>query len=69
MFTGYDGVLCQNDADGCEAITCLEGQQCLDYPAPLVGAECACPEGYVADSDSKCFGKFNWHHVITSFTF
>ena len=57
-FTGYDGELCQNDANGCETIICLEGQQCFDYPAPLVGAECTCPEGSIADSDSRCFGEF-----------
>ena len=62
FFSGYDGEFCQNDANGCEAITCLEGQQCFDYPAPLTGAECTCPEGYVTDSDSKCFGKFTLHH-------
>ena len=53
---GYDGVFCQNDADGCEIVSCLEGQECIDYPAPQVGAECACPVGYVAGNDSKCFG-------------
>ena len=62
FFTGYDGEFCQNDANGCEAITCLEGQQCFDYPAPLVGAECTCPEGSIADSDSKCIGGFKWNH-------
>ena len=56
MYIGYDGEFCQNDADGCETISCLEGQQCFDYPAPLVGAECACPDGYVAGTDSKCVG-------------
>ena len=54
---GYDGELCQNDADGCDIISCLEGQQCYDYPAPLVGAECTCPEGYAPGNDSKCVGK------------
>ncbi|XP_065884099.1 mucin-like protein isoform X2 [Dysidea avara] len=51
---GYDGEYCQNDADGCDIISCLEGQQCFDYPAPLVGAECSCPSGYAAGNDSKC---------------
>jgi len=57
IFTqGYDGEFCQNDGDGCDIISCLEGQQCLDYPAPLVGAECACPDGYATNGDSKCVG-------------
>ena len=55
-FVGYDGEFCQNDADGCEIISCLEGQQCFDYLAPLVGAECACPDGYASGNDSKCVG-------------
>ena len=57
IVTGYDGDFCQNDADGCEIISCLEGQQCYDYPAPLVGAECSCPSGYAAGNDSKCVGE------------
>ena len=57
IYVGYDGEFCQNDADGCDIISCLEGQQCYDYPAPLVGAECSCPDGYASDSDSKCVGK------------
>ena len=56
MYVAYDGEFCQNDADGCEIISCLEGQQCQDSPAPLVGAECACPYGYVSDNDAKCVG-------------
>ena len=56
MHVAYDGEFCQNDADGCEIIPCLEGQQCVDYPAPQVGAECACPDGYALDSDGKCAG-------------
>ena len=56
MYVAYDGEFCQNDADGCEIISCLEGQQCQDSPAPLVGAECACPDGYVSDNDAKCVG-------------
>ena len=58
LCVGYDGEFCQDDADGCETISCLEGQQCFDYPAPVVGAECACPDGYTSDSDAKCVGKY-----------
>ena len=54
--TAYDGEFCQNDADGCEIISCLEGQQCMDNPEPLVGAECACPAGYIEGNESKCVG-------------
>ena len=55
-YIAYDGELCQNDADGCEAISCLEGQACMDLPAPMAGAVCACPVGYLV-IDSKCVGK------------
>lgn len=55
-YIAYDGDLCQNDADGCEAISCLEGQACMDLPEPTAGAMCACPVGYL-DIDSKCVGK------------
>ena len=54
---GYDGEFCQNDADGCDLISCLDGQQCYDYPAPQVGAKCVCPDDYATDSDSKCVGQ------------
>ncbi|XP_065910791.1 mucin-like protein isoform X2 [Dysidea avara] len=53
---GYDGSFCLDDADGCDTISCLEGQQCYDYPAPLVGAKCSCPDGYTASNNSKCIG-------------
>ena len=59
LYTGYDGEFCQSDADGCDVISCLEGQQCYDYPAPLVGAECSCPDGYATSSDSKCVGELH----------
>jgi len=59
LHTGYDGEYCQDDANGCDVISCLEGQQCFDYPAPLVGAECSCPSGYVAGNDSKCVGEYS----------
>ena len=66
FLTGYDGEFCQNDADGCDIVSCLEGQQCFDYPAPLVGAECSCPSGYAAGNDSKCVGECNkiWYQQI-----
>ena len=57
-YIAYDGELCQNDVDGCEAISCLEGQACMDLPAPTAGAVCACPVGYLV-INSKCVGKIN----------
>ena len=57
-YVAYDGELCQNDADGCGAISCLEGQPCMDLPAPMAGAVCACPNGYLV-IDSKCIGKMH----------
>ena len=35
---------------------CFEGVDCMDIPAPGVGAECGpCPEGYMEDQE-KCIG-------------
>ena len=51
----YEGDFCENDADGCAVTSCLEGQICTDNPAPMSGAECTCPDGYIT-IDSKCDG-------------
>ena len=67
LYTGHDGEFCQNDADGCDIISCLEGQQCYDYPAPLVGAVCSCPDGYAVSSDSKCVGKLVIRNVVHTY--
>jgi len=53
----YDGNFCENDNDGCAETSCLEGQMCIDNVAPLSGARCTCPDGYVVD-ESKCAGRF-----------
>ena len=55
-FTAYDGRVCENDANGCNAISCLPGQSCEDNRAPDSGAICACPMGYLV-INSKCVGK------------
>ena len=62
-YVAYDGELCQNDADGCATISCLEGQLCMDLPAPMAGAVCACPDGYLV-IDSKCIGKMHKLQLI-----
>ena len=57
MILAYDGNIYENNADGCDAISCLAGQSCTDNPAPMAGAVCACPDGYNTTVDSKCVGK------------
>ena len=55
--TAYGGEFCEEDRNGCSEIQCFEGVECLDVPAPGVGAMCgACPGGYTGDGE-KCFGK------------
>ena len=57
IFSAYDGEFCEEDRNGCSEIQCFEGVECLDVPAPGVGAMCgACPDGYTGDGE-KCFGK------------
>ena len=57
IFAAYGGEFCEEDRNGCSEIQCFEGVECLDVPAPGVGAMCgACPEGYTGDGE-KCFGK------------
>ena len=56
-FAAYGGEFCEEDHNGCSEIQCFEGVECLDVPAPGVGAVCgACPEGYTGDGE-KCFGR------------
>ena len=55
--TAYGGEFCEEDFNGCSEIECFEGVECLDVPAPGVGALCGvCPGGYTGDGE-KCFGK------------
>ena len=56
MYLAYDGNICKNDADGCDAISCLAEQPCTDNPAPAAGAVCDCPDGY-KEINSKCVGE------------
>ena len=57
VFSAYGGEFCEEDRNGCSEIQCFEGVECLDVPAPGVGAMCgACPDGYTGDGE-KCFGK------------
>ena len=52
----FDGDLCEEDRNGCLDVVCYEGVDCLDVPAPGMGAECdSCPPGLTGDG-SKCFG-------------
>ena len=38
-------------------ISCFQGVQCYDIPAPGIGAACApCPVGYTGDGE-KCAGE------------
>ena len=58
----FAGRFCEEDRNGCSEIECFEGVECMDVPAPGVGAVCgSCPLGYTGDS--KCFGKI----LLTSF--
>ena len=45
------------DLDGCSEISCFQGVQCYDIPAPGIGAACdPCPVGYTGDGE-KCAGR------------
>lgn len=55
----YTGHTCSEDKNGCAEVECFKGVECLDVPAPGVGAECgACDTGFTGDG-LKCSGKFN----------
>lgn len=52
----FSGEFCEEDRNGCSEIQCFEGVECMDVPAPGVGAVCSsCPEGYTGDA-TKCYG-------------
>ena len=54
---GWEGDFCDMDINGCEAVSCPEGSNCQDNPAPQVGANCSdCPVGTEA-IDGKCSGE------------
>ena len=53
----FTGRLCEEDRNGCSEIQCFDGVECMDVPAPGVGAVCgACPPGYTGDAQ-KCYGQ------------
>ena len=59
----FDGRFCEEDRNGCSEIQCFEGVECMDVPAPGVGAVCgSCPPGYTGDS-LKCYGRASKHGI------
>ena len=57
--SGWEGDFCEADVDGCANFDCFMGVDCVDIPAPGVGAMCGpCPQGYLGDG-SKCAGKLS----------
>ena len=47
--------------DGCDEISCYEGVDCFDVPAPGDGAMCGpCPMGFTGDGQ-KCMGTYIWN--------
>ena len=52
----FSGNFCEEDKNGCSEIQCFEGVECLDIPAPGIGAVCgACAVGFTGDG-LKCYG-------------
>ena len=55
--SAFTGNFCEEDRNGCSEIQCFEGVECMDVPAPGVGAVCgACPPGYTGNAQ-KCYGQ------------
>ena len=47
------------DVDGCADLSCFDGVECQDIPAPGVGAMCGpCPDGFNGNG-IKCTGMYN----------
>ena len=54
--TAWEGQFCTVDVNGCTEVSCFQDAECIDAPAPEVGAECPpCPLGYFGDG-AKCAG-------------
>ena len=54
----YEGMLCENDIDGCKENPCQDPSLCEDVPAPGVGFKCTgCLEGYQL-SRNMCNGMY-----------
>ncbi len=63
ILTAWEGRFCADDVDGCRDESCFVGVDCIDNPAPMVGANCsACPSGYDGDG-RKCLGTY-LHTII-----
>ena len=63
-FIAFSGYFCDEDKNGCSEIQCFEGVECLDIPAPGVGAVCgSCATGFTGDG-LKCYGV-RCHYVYT----
>ena len=61
----FTGQFCEEDRNGCGEIQCYEGVECLDVPAPGIGAVCGdCPLGFTGDG-LKCYGKLSAYVCIT----
>ncbi len=62
--SGWEGKFCEADVDGCANFDCFMSVDCVDVPAPGVGAVCGpCPRGYRGDG-SKCAGKlYPFYHT------
>lgn len=57
VYTAYSGRYCDVDVNGCAELSCFEGVDCEDIPAPGVGAVCGpCPDGYDGSNGMKCTG-------------
>ena len=56
-FSGWEGLLCDIDEDGCVDAGCPDGTNCTDVPAPGIGAYCSsdCPLGTEL-FEGKCEG-------------
>ena len=55
-YAAWMGPFCESDVDGCDEISCYEGVDCFDVPAPGEGAMCGpCPVGFTGDGQ-KCLG-------------
>ncbi len=63
--SGWEGKFCEADVDGCANFDCFMSVDCVDVPAPGVGAMCGpCPKGYRGDG-SKCAGKLHpFYHTL-----
>ena len=60
----YTGRFCDEDLDGCTELICFDGVECMDVPAPGVGATCGpCPPGY-SGNGLNCIGMYTSYHKL-----